>query len=87
MLGANLMQARKPSRQTLANTNSSHIPDNAWMGYQREQERRAKEAERVAEMMNGGILAGGYDGRGLGGSAGDSGVGSSRDGSEERGLW
>lgn len=83
MLGANLMQARKPSRQTLANTNSSHIPDNAWVGFQREQERRAKEAERAAEMMNGG-----YDGRGWGGSAGDSGVGSSRDGSEERvGLW
>jgi len=71
----------KPGRQTLANTHSSHIPDHAWMSFQREQERRA------AEMMNGGYPGGGG---GAFGGEGDDGFGSSeRDTSEERGvgLW
>jgi len=60
MLGAGLMQGRKQSRQTLANTNSSHIPDNAWLGYQLEQRRLQAEAEAQQAALS----AGGNNGEG-----------------------
>jgi hypothetical protein len=54
MLGAGVMQSRKPSRQTLASTNSSSIPDSAWVGYQQEQRRLQAEAQaQQASMLEG----------------------------------
>jgi hypothetical protein len=54
MLGAGVMQGRKPSRQTLASTNSSHIPDNSWVGYQQDQRRLQAEAQaQQASMLEG----------------------------------